>query len=41
VDKYLEKQEEEAPRVEELSRDFLVFMNVFRVFVVQQGEATK
>jgi hypothetical protein len=39
VDKSLEKQEEEAPRVEKLSKEFLAFVDAFHVFVVQQGEA--
>ncbi len=39
VDESLEKQEEEVPRVEKSSKEFLVLMDVFCVFVVQQGEA--
>jgi hypothetical protein len=40
VDKSLEKQEEEAPRVEKLSKEFLAVVDAFHVFVVQQGEVT-
>ncbi len=40
VDKCLEKQKEEAPRVEKSSKEFLALMDVFCVFVPQQGEAT-
>jgi hypothetical protein len=32
-------QEEEAPKVEKLSKEFLAFVDAFHVFVVQQGEA--
>jgi hypothetical protein len=38
VDKYFEKQEEEAPRVEESSKKFFVLVDIFCVFVVEQGE---
>jgi hypothetical protein len=40
VDKSLEKQKEEAPRVEKSSKKFLALMDVLRVFVPQQGETT-
>jgi len=40
VDKSPEKQEEEAPRVEKFSKEFLAFMDTFCVFLVQQGEVT-
>jgi len=40
VDEYLEKQEEEAPKVEKSFKEFLALVDDFRVFVVQQGEAT-
>ncbi len=44
VDEFPEKQEEEAPKVEKLFKEFLAlvddFVDDFRVFVVQQGEAT-
>jgi len=40
VDKYLNKWEEEVPKVEKLSKEFLAFVDAFHVFVVQQGEAT-
>jgi hypothetical protein len=39
VDESPEKQEEEVPRVEKSSKEFLVLMDVFCVFVVQPGEA--
>jgi len=39
ADKSLEKQEEEAPRVENLFKEFLAFVDAFHVFVVQQREA--
>jgi len=39
VEESLEKQEEEAPKVEESSKEFLAFVDVFCVFVIQQGEA--
>jgi hypothetical protein len=39
VDEFL-KTQEGGPRVRSSSKEFLAFVNVFRVFVVQQGEAT-
>ncbi len=38
MDKFLKKQDE-APKVEKSSKEFLVFVDAFHVFVVQQGEA--
>jgi phage host-nuclease inhibitor protein Gam len=40
MDEFLEKREEEASRVEKLSKKFLVLMDAFCVFVVQQRKAT-
>jgi hypothetical protein len=40
VDQYLKKQEEEAPKMEKSSKEFLACVDAFRVFVVQQGEIT-
>jgi hypothetical protein len=40
VEKFPEKWEEEAPKVENSSKEFLVFVDAFRVFVDQQGETT-
>jgi len=40
VDEFPEKQEEKASRVEKLSKEFLVLMDAFCVFVVQQRKAT-
>jgi len=40
MDEFLEKREEEASRVEKLSKKFLVLMDAFYVFVVQQRKAT-
>jgi len=38
VDKYFEKQEEEAPRVEESSKKFFALVDIFCVFMVEQGK---
>jgi hypothetical protein len=35
VDEYLEKQEQEAPKVEKSSKEFLAFVDTFHVFLVQ------
>ncbi len=40
MDKYLDKWEEEVPKVEKSSKEFLALVDAFHVFVVQQGEAT-
>jgi hypothetical protein len=40
MDKSFEKWEEEVPKVEKSSKEFLALVDVFHVFVVQQGEAT-
>jgi hypothetical protein len=39
VDKFFKKQEG-GPRVRSSSKEFFTLMDAFRVFVVQQGEAT-
>ncbi len=38
MDKFPKKQDE-APKVEKSSKEFLILVNAFHVFVVQQGEA--
>jgi hypothetical protein len=40
VNEYLEKHEEEIPKVEKSSKKFLALVDGFRVFMVQQREAT-
>jgi len=40
VDKFPQRQEEEAPKVEKWSKEFLALVDAFHVFVIQQGEAT-
>jgi hypothetical protein len=38
VDEYFEKQEEEAPKVEESFKKFFALVDIFCVFVVEQGK---
>jgi hypothetical protein len=35
VDEFLEKQKEEAPKVDKSFKEFLALVDTFRVFVVQ------
>jgi hypothetical protein len=38
VENFLEKRKKDTPKVENSSKEFLAFVDAFRVFVDQQGE---